>query len=166
VQESERRVIGAGWINWANFGIAVAALAVSAWTATTNHIRRYREIRHAEVTVYFTWLTKAATVRPAAGGDEHRAWYHVVICNRGPAIAQQVDLKVLDSRGKEVVFVDSPKGEFPLKRLDAGARYPIPWALGDGSQEKARRFEAKVSWTDGNGRQTRELPLRRGQIML
>jgi hypothetical protein len=50
--------------------------------------------------------------------------------------------------------------------LDPGGRYPIPWALGEDGLEFAadRRFEVEVTWRDGAGKQSRRIPLRRGNI--
>jgi hypothetical protein len=96
--------------------------------------------RKADVTVSFHWLTAMATV-VLPGREPLRAAYHLVLANRGPASARQVDLKVSDPSGRPLSLLDVAPGEFPLEVLDDGSRYPIPW-LFEPFTPHARRFRS------------------------
>jgi hypothetical protein len=148
---------------WVATVIALLSLAVSALTflVTQSHQRRHE--RAADVTVYFYWLVAYSKVK-LESGEDRQAGYNLVLWNRGPSAATEVHITIHDPAGDRRTLADSPRGEFPLKRLDSGARYPIPWVLDDDSQGKYRRFSIDVSWRDGNGTQNHTLPLRRGQV--
>jgi hypothetical protein len=64
---------------------------------------------------------------------------------------------------EQLRLTDAADGEFPLAQLDAGARYPVPWALGeDGLARKdERRFVLTLTWQDSKAR-TLRVPVRRG----
>ncbi len=97
------------------------------------------------------------------GREPLRAGYHLVLTNRGPAAAHEVDIHVRDSFGQKLILLDVGKDEFPLEILDADSQYPIPW-LYEPFTRHARQFSATVRWTDGEGRHERTVPLRRGQV--
>jgi hypothetical protein len=151
--------------DWANVSVASAAFVISAATAWTSYRHRQEDVRRADVTVYFHWLTEFAEIK-LADGTELPAGYHVVIWNRGPASAEDVGLIVRDDVGHELTFLDVASGEFPLKRMDSGGKYPIPWLLSDKAAQDRRRFNAELTWKDGNGPQHHSVPLRRGQIVM
>ena len=71
-----------------------------------------------------------------------------------------------DDAGHELTFLDVASNEFPLKRIDSGGKYPIPWLLSDKDAQDQRRFTADLTWKDGNGPQQHNVPLRRGQIVM
>lgn len=148
--------------------IALAALVVSVVTAGVAWRNSRATERMADVSGYFHWLpSKASVLLPS--GDTIYVGYHLVLANRGPHRAEQVDLKVyLRRRGsdrQEVVLADLESNELPLEVLDRGGRYPIPWALGNGLEFlDERRFEVELTWMDGNGSHKRRIPLRRGNI--
>jgi hypothetical protein len=148
--------------NWLSTVFAGLAVLVSAGTWFAQ--RRYQTAaeRRADVTVSFHWLTARATVA-IPGREPLKAGYHLVIENRGPAMATSVDLVVRNPDGVTLTLLDVAKGEFPLPRLDSGVRYPIPW-LYEPFTRHARRFLVTVSWSDKAGSHRRELPLRRGQV--
>jgi hypothetical protein len=147
------------WLSTVFAGLAVV-VAAGTWIAQ----RRYqsRAERRADITVTFHWLTARATVA-IPGRDPLHAGYHLVVQNRGPAAASDVHLTVQDAAGTRLQLLDVAFDEFPLPRLDAGARYPIPW-LYEPFTRHARRFVVSLSWEDGTGSQQRVLPLRRGQL--
>lgn len=138
------------------------AVAVSIYTW---HVQRSAERaanKRAHVTVYFHWLTARATVR-LPDNSQVQARYHLVIHNRGPATAREVNVEVFDRDGQKLRLLDLSKGELPLGLLDAGIRYPIPWIV-EPFERHARRFRARLSWVDDEGPHERSIPLRRGQL--
>jgi hypothetical protein len=148
--------------------IALAALVVSVATAGVAGWRSWSSGRRAEVGAYFRWLESRAWVR-LPSGEVITVGYHLVLVNRGPRRAEQVDVEVYRRRGSErqqTKLTDLQPGELPLDVLDPGGRYPIPWALGQDGLEFAddRRFEVEVTWRDRAGKQSRCIPLRRGNI--
>ncbi len=147
------------WLSAIFAGLAVL-VAGGTWYAQ----RRYQSAaeRRADVTVRFHWLTALATV-VVPGREPLQAGYHLVLENRGPASAHQVDLEVRDAGGRQLTLLDLAPDEFPLPTFDAGGRYPIPW-LYEPFTRHARRFVVTVRWDDGAGHHERELPLRRGQL--
>ena len=147
--------------NWLSTLFAGLAVVVAAGTWLAQRRYQAKAERRADVTVRFHWLTNHALVA-IPGRDLLHAGYHLVLENRGPAAASNVSLSVHTPGGAELTLLDVATDEFPLHRLDAGVRYPIPW-LYEPFTRHARRFLVKVSWVDGTGPQERELPLRRGQ---
>ena len=147
------------WLSTLFAGLAVF-VSVGTWFAQ----RRYQSAaeRRADVTVSFHWLTARATV-VVPGRDPLHAGYHLVLENRGPALATNVNLVVRNVNGVKLKLIDVDAGEFPIPRLEASVRYPIPW-LYEPFTRHARRFLITVSWNDRTGSHTRELPLRRGQV--
>lgn len=148
---------------WVATGIALVSLAVSAVTFIVSWLHQSSQERAADVTVYFHWLVAYSKVK-LKSGEDRRAGYNLVLWNRGPSAATGVDITIYDNDGHRRTLADSPPEEFPLKRLDSGALYPIPWVLDNDSQGESRRFTVNVSWHDGNGMKKHTLPLRRGQI--
>ena len=49
--------------DWANVSIASAAFVVSAATAWTSYRHRQEDVRRADVTAYFHWLTEFAKIK-------------------------------------------------------------------------------------------------------
>ncbi|MFD5329096.1 hypothetical protein [Streptomyces sp. NPDC127092] len=147
---------------WIGTVIALCALVLSAVTAYAQHRARTRETLGAEVTAYFHRTSDFAKIK-LADGSIRRAGYHLVIWNQGPASAEQVHVSVEDVAGGVVELADSPADEFPLLRLDRGARYPVPWLPLADAHRGNRRFVVQMRWQDGNGTQERVLPLRRGE---
>jgi hypothetical protein len=125
-----------------------------------NWWHRVRRERAADVTVYFHWLVAYSKVR-LENGEDREAGYNLVVWNQGPSAARNVAITIYDPAGNKRTWLIA---EFPLERLDPGARYPIPWVLDDDSQGKYRRFKVDIIWRDGNGARKETLPLRRGQI--
>jgi hypothetical protein len=149
---------------WVATVIALGSLAVSVVTLAASLWHQHRYERAADVTVYFHWLVAYSQVK-LKNGEDRRAGYNLVLWNRGPSAATNVDITIYGPTGDRRTLADSPQWEFPLARLDSGARYPIPWVLDDDSQGESRRFTVDVSWRDGNRRPKKHtLPLRRGQI--
>lgn len=138
------------------------AVAVSIYTLYVQRSAEGAANKRAHVTVYFHWLTARATVL-LSDESEVQAGYHLVIHNRGPAAAREVDVEVFDTDGQKLRLLDLAKGELPLGLLDAGIRYPIPWIV-EPFERHARRFQARVSWIDDEGPHERSIPLRRGQL--
>ena len=118
--------------------------------------------RRADVAVSFHWLTARAKV-VIPGREPLCAGYHLILDNRGPALATDVNLVVQDADGTQLTLLDIAPSEFPLSRLDAGVRYSIPW-LYEPFTPHARRFIFTVTWNDEAGPQEWELRLRRGQV--
>ncbi|MEV7614355.1 hypothetical protein [Streptomyces sp. NPDC089799] len=147
---------------WIGTAIALCALALSAVTAYVQHRARKREKLAAEVTAYFHRTSEFAKIK-LPDGSVRQAGYHLVVWNHGPGAAEQVRLEVKDTGGGAVELADSPPDEFPLVRLDKGARYPVPWLPVADTHRGARRFTVHLHWKDGNGTQERVLPMRRGQ---
>jgi hypothetical protein len=146
--------------NW----IALGALVVSAATAGYAWHQGRTAARRADVTAFLNWLPARAYIN--VGGSEVSVGYHLVLWNRGPARARDVDVVVRSpgtAAGADLRLTDIRPDELPLSHLDAGARYPIPWALGaDGlAMKDERRFVIHLSWTDSR-RQVVEIPVRRG----
>lgn len=141
-----------------------AGLAVVVSIFTWYEQRRYQAAaeRRAHVSVRFHWLTDHAEVA-LPGREPLHAGYHLVLDNRGPAAAHEVDIDVKGSSGQMLTLLDVGEGEFPLQVLDADGQYPIPW-LYEPFTRHARRFSATVRWTDGDGHHERTVPLRRGQV--
>jgi hypothetical protein len=115
------------------------------------------------MTAYFQRNVVPAKVL-LADGEMRLAGYHLVLWNRGPAQARQVGLRAYDASGEVLDLLDIAPDEFPLDALDAGARYPIPWAIADIKVQNRRRFSCTLEWTDPRGFRTTTLPLRRGQV--
>ncbi|WP_437028512.1 hypothetical protein [Streptomyces sp. enrichment culture] len=147
---------------WIGTVIALCALALSAVTAYVQHRTRKRETLAADVTAYFHRTSDFAKIK-LPDGTIRQAGYHLVIWNHGPASAERVHLAVKDVEGDTVELADCPPDEFPLDRLDQGARYPVPWLPLADAHRGARRFTVHLRWQDGNGTQERLLPMRRGQ---
>ncbi|MFD3945477.1 hypothetical protein [Streptomyces sp. NPDC058579] len=147
---------------WIGTVIALCALVLSGITAYVQHRARKRETLGAEVTAYFHRTSDFAKIK-LADGTVRQAGYHLVIWNQGPAPARAVHVQVKDVDGGVVELADSPADEFPLVRLDKGARYPVPWLPMSDAHRGSRRFAVHLRWTDGNGAQERMLPMRRGQ---
>lgn len=95
------------------------------------------------------------------------AGYNVVLENRGPARAREVTLDVYARCGEEpqrLDLVDVYADEFPIRQLDAGARYPIRFVDRSQAWRTERWFEARLTWRDGRrGLQERKIAIRRGQ---
>lgn len=135
--------------------------------------RSWTGARKADVGAYLYWLPEYAHI-VLPSGETVRVGYHLVLYNRGPHCATDVNVKVKvyvrgqGSGWQDVKLADIGFEELPLKALDSGARYPIPWALGESGTEfrKERRFEVELSWNDSRlrGRQVRPIPLRMGNI--
>jgi hypothetical protein len=148
--------------------IALVALLVSIATAGIAGWRSWSNERRADVSAYFRWLeSRAEVVLPS--GKKVTVGYHLILANRGPRRAEQVHVEVYRRRGSErqrAELTDLQPGELPLDVLDPGGRYPIPWALGEDGLRFAddRRFEVEVTWRDGAGKESRCIPLRRGNI--
>lgn len=143
------------------------AVLISVITAACVAIDARRAAKRADVTAYFHWLPATARIRLASGGAIDTG-YHLVLRNRGPADAQEVTVKVAQPDGGELQLVSIDPNEFPLSTLDAGSRYPIPFALAGGVHEGKsgyRRFVVTLTWRDGGGKKvnTKRIPLRRGQ---
>lgn len=147
---------------WISTVIALCALGVSAVTAYAQHRSRKQEILAARVTAYFHRTSEFAKVK-LPDGTLRQAGYHLVIWNHGPASAENVELEVKDTEGGAVTLADCLDGEFPLERIDASGRYPIPWLPVADTHRGARRFSVVLRWRDGIGRQERVLPIRRGE---
>lgn len=151
-------------MDWASTMTAVAAalsLFLSITVAVSQHRFQTRSNKTASVTAYFH-RTKDWTHVTLNDGTEAKAGYHLVLWNQGPASAEDLELLVCDGRGTHLTLVDSPAEEFPLKRLDAGGRYPIPWIV-EPRRPGIRRVIATLRWQDGRGPQERQIPLRRGE---
>lgn len=148
--------------NW----ISLSALLVSLGTAGVAFWQRRVSQRRADVSAFLHWLPAKAHIR--VGVDEVSVGYHLVIWNRGPARASDLDVKVhfMDGMAEEHLrLTDVADGEFPLAHLDPGARYPIPWALGDDglARKDERRLVLSLSWNDSSHHALR-IPLRRGNV--
>jgi hypothetical protein len=150
-------------IAWVATGVALGSLALSAWNYLVSSRLQRKHEAAADVTVYFHWLPAYSKVR-LKSGKLRRAGYNLVLWNRGPSEATCVDIVIYDKYGNPRTLADSPEDEFPIRRLDSGALYPIPWVLDNDSQGESRQFSVDVSWIDGNGIKKHTLPLRRGQI--
>jgi hypothetical protein len=87
--------------------------------------------------------------------------YNLVLWNRGPASAKDISLRARSPSGDELRLLDLAEVEFPLSRLDAGARYPIPWLLSE--HQSGRLFICDLSWIDGSGPRSSSTLLRRGE---
>lgn len=148
--------------NWLSTIFAGLAVLVSAGTWFAQRRHQSAAARRADVSVSFHWLTSRAKV-VVPGREPFLAGYHLVLENRGPASATNVNLVARSAEGAELELLDVGQGEFPLSRLDAGVRYPIPWIY-EPFTRHARRFLVTVSWTDHEGAHEREFPLRRGQV--
>ena len=145
--------------------IALCAFVLSVITAYVQHHTRKRETLTADVTAYFHRTSEFAKIK-LPDGTIRQAGYHLVIWNHGPASAEHVHVAVKDAEGGTVELADTPLDEFPLRRLDKGGRYPVPWLPVADAHRGARRFAVHLRWQDGNGTQERLLPLRRGQTNL
>ena len=151
------------WVSeWIGVFIASLALALSAGTWFAQYRRQAMAERRADVTVFFHWLTEHAKV-DLQRGEQLAAGYHLVLVNRGPATARSVSVSLTDAQDQALTLLDVGQDELPLPVLDPGVRYPIPW-LYEPFQRHARRFEATLRWTDGDGEHERTVPLRRGQL--
>jgi hypothetical protein len=146
--------------------IALAALLVSVATAVLTVSWRLISLRRADVTAFLHWLPARTYIQTDSG--EVSVGYHLILWNRGPARARKVSVRVAfmdGARPEALRLTDVREGELPLPQLDAGARYPIPWALGSDGLARAdeRRFILTLSWTDSRPR-TLSLPIRRGNV--
>ena len=148
--------------DWLGVFIAGLAFALSGATWFMQYRRQVQTELRADVTVSFHWLTNMAQVE-LPGREPLSAGYHLVLANRGPAAAHSLSVELKDSRGRELTLLDVEPSELPLRVLDANGRYPIPF-LYEPFTRHARRFEAKLNWTDGNGDHESVVPLRRGQL--
>lgn len=148
--------------DWIGTAIALCALGLSGLTAWFQHRNRRRETLAAQVTAYFHRTSDFAKIR-LPDGSLRQAGYHLVIWNHGPAPAEHVELVINDIEGGTVELADCPEGEFPLARLDAAGRYPVPWLPVHDVHRGSRRFTVHLRWRDGNGKQERVLPVRRGE---
>lgn len=155
----------------AKTNIAIAALVVSILTAAITGWRALARARKADVSAYFNWLPAFAYI-DLPSGDKVRVGYHLVLQNRGPHRARNVNVRVYaigqGSDWQEALFTDIRPEELPLESLDSETRYPIPWALGEDGMEfrRERRFEVELAWKDSRlrRRQVRRIPLRKGNI--
>jgi hypothetical protein len=143
--------------------IALVALLVSGVTAYRTWRWRVIDRRAAGMTLYFHRNTVPAKAL-IDNGEMRLAGYHLVLWNRGPGAASDVMLEALHADGSRIQLLSTAPDEFPLARLDADARYPIPWILQDVSRQNERRFRCELSWNDGNGAHHVALPLRRGEV--
>jgi hypothetical protein len=81
-------------------------------------------------------------------------------------------MEVRTPSGDTVELAAVEDDEFPLRRLDAGGRYPIQFApvspdFRSGDERRVvRRFDLQLGWTDGNGKHEHIVPLRRGQARI
>ncbi len=148
--------------DWIGIIIAGLALALSIFTWLVQYRRQLAVERRAEVTVFFHWLSSKALVEEPQHGPIS-VGYHIVLQNRGPAAAWEVLLTIRDARRRTLTLIDLQPNELPLSVLDVNASYPIPFAY-EPFLRHARRFEATLSWTDGDGPHERTVPLRRGQL--
>ncbi|MFK4544652.1 hypothetical protein RKD29_004248 [Streptomyces tendae] len=147
---------------WISTVIALCALGLSGVTAYTQHRNRKRDTLAARVTAYFHRTSEFAKIK-LPDGTLRQAGYHLVIWNHGPAPAEHVELVIKDVEGNAVTLADCLAEEFPLERIDASGRYPIPWLPVADTHRGARRFTVVLRWRDGMGRQERVLPIRRGE---
>lgn len=147
---------------WVSLTIAFAALLVSVLVAWSNLRRQRRDERTAKVTAYFHHLGYYAQI---ARDDVEigRAGYHLVIWNQGPAAARNVSLRIYDRTGQELPLLACSPEEFPLSVIDSSGRYPIPWVAPPEGNPRERQYQVTLTWTDENGHQRKELPLRRGR---
>ncbi|MDQ2849754.1 MAG: hypothetical protein M3Y49_03300 [Actinomycetota bacterium] len=129
--------------------ISGLALSLSGYTWLAQHRRQVLAERQADVSVAFHWLSTRAHVTIPGHGD-FDAGYHLVLTNKGPAAARDLDVQLTDSDDHPLKLLDLVPGELPLVILDNDGRYPIPWIYEPFSRH-ARRFEAMVSWTDNAG---------------
>jgi hypothetical protein len=148
--------------DWLSPLIAGASLVLSAAAVVWQYRYRRDHDRRADVTVAFHWLTSSAAV-VLPGREPIYAGYHLVIANRGPAVARNVGLAVEEPGGTALKLLDIADDELPLAILDAGSRYPIPWVV-EPFTRHARRFTARLTRDDADGHQKRVVPLRRGQL--
>ncbi len=147
---------------WVSAVFAGLAVVVAIWTWYAQRRERTAAERRARVTVSFHWLPVRAKVQ-VRDGRTLEAGYHIVLVNRGPAPARDVNLRLSNSAGQELELLDVAPDEMPLAVLDVDGRYPIPW-LYEPFSRHSRRFVATLSWTDSEGRHERMVPLRRGQV--
>jgi hypothetical protein len=147
--------------------IALIALVVSI--ATAIYASWWKE-RAANVGADFYWLPHLAEIL-LPSGETVEVGYHLVLHNRGPHRASNVNVKFYRfdkaSGRTEVVLAAIEPAELPLEVLDIGVKYPIPWALGETGTDfrKERRFDVEMEWSDGRcRRQKRRIALREGNI--
>lgn len=145
-----------------NLTIAFAALALSAAVAWSTFTQRRRTERSAHVTAYFHHLGYHAEVA-VDGTPIGKAGYHLVIWNQGPAVARDIGLRIYDRSGHQLALLACPDDEFPLSAIDVAGRYPIPWISTQDRNPRERQYRVTLTWTDGNGTQHKDLPLRRGK---
>ena len=92
-----------------------------------------------------------AEFRRVPGGNIHR----IVLRNEGPADALDVNFKLILEPGQESPLLGEP--EWPLRRLDAGAEYPL---RAHPSMAWVPPARCHVSWRDPDGQErSRELML-------
>ena len=150
--------------DWVSVAIAFLALCIAAGVAIDNYQHRRRRAQQADVTVYFHWLSDLAPIE-LSSGEVIDTGYHLVLWNRGPAPAQNVDLEIFDPKGVPLRLLACDDDEFPIPLLESGVKYPIPWLVdAPAAAHRARRFHAKLTWTDDRGPRRRVIPLRRGQV--
>jgi hypothetical protein len=144
-------------VSGASLCVAGVAL-VRTW-----HRERARE-RQANVTAYLHRTSQFAKVH-LPDGEVRRAGYHLVIANTGAAPATGVIFSLYNARDDPVRLLDVGDDEFPLD-IDAGAEYPIPLLLNDGSESAHRRFRIDLEWHDPSRptRRLRSIRLRRASF--
>jgi hypothetical protein len=113
--------------NWLATAIAALALVVSMATAIETYLYRRRQLHGAQVTAYFHWNQELSRV-DLPNGETIRVGYNLVLWNQGPATARDVRVEVRTPSGDAVQLAALEANEFPLRRLDAGGRYPIQFA--------------------------------------
>jgi hypothetical protein len=143
--------------------VSVVAAGISGATVYLTVRWRTHDRRVALVNSYFHRNDSFAQLRNP-DGSVRKVGYQLVVWNRGPAVAEAVDILVETIDGTPVTVCSLLPGELPVPRLEAEARYPIPWVLADENQRDIRLFRVQLKWTDGAGAQMRTLQLRRGQV--
>jgi hypothetical protein len=156
--------------DWISTTIAGIALVVSVVTAVAAQLRNRRESRTANLTAYFHWNREKSRVDLPT--HKIHVGYNLVIWNQGPATASRIDLEIRRPAFGPVHLASIDDDEFPLPRIDRGGKYPVQFApdlpefLDADNHRMVRRFDVLLRWEDGNGRQERLIPLRRGQTDL
>ena len=145
--------------------ISTTAVLISGVSAFLTWRWRTSERRKANVVAYFHRNSEYARVTTSSG-EEALAGYNLVVWNKGPAEATDVALKIVLPDGESATLVSTDEGEFPIERLPADARYPIPWLLDNRAHQRARRVFCDVKWHDESGTHLRTYPVRRGQTTL
>jgi hypothetical protein len=154
--------------DWLSTTIAGIALLVSVLTAAAAFLQNRRRSRTADVTAYF--FRNHVEARVDLPDRAIHVRYNLVICNQGPATANNVELEVRrPGRDDAVSLASVEDGEFPLARIDRGGKYPVQFApnieefFDNKRHPLVRRFDVVLRWTDDNGPHEKLVPLRRGQ---